>query len=66
MADTKLQNPIDIQLICRWDLFFINENGNEQPIEVAHYLWLFCANCDVIAYLNCNLIDYFQLYFYYK
>ena len=34
----KLQNPINIYWICRWDLLFINKN--EQPNLVAHFMVL--------------------------
>jgi hypothetical protein len=31
--------PLTYTKICRWDLFFINENGNEQPWLAAHFVY---------------------------
>lgn len=33
----KLQNPIDIHRICRWDLFIVNKKENEQPCLAVHF-----------------------------
>lgn len=37
-ARTKLQNPIDIRLICQWDLFLFNEKTRSQINDCSFFM----------------------------